>query len=80
MTILAITRRADREKLLRSSSVDHVVIDNGSIVEKVKTIYNDGVDKVLGLVSSTLPGLREEQQFRSRICASRRRGVWILWW
>ena len=55
MTVVATTRRADREKLLRSSGVDHVVIDNGSVMEKVKAIYTDGVDKVLELVGSTLP-------------------------
>lgn len=55
LTVLATTRRADREKLLRSSGVDHVVIDNGSVMEKVKAIYTDGVDKVLELVGSTLP-------------------------
>jgi NADPH:quinone reductase-like Zn-dependent oxidoreductase len=54
LTVLATTRRADREKLLRSSGVDHVVIDNGSIVDKVKKICPDGVDKALELVGSTL--------------------------
>jgi NADPH:quinone reductase-like Zn-dependent oxidoreductase len=39
---------------LRSSGVDHVVIDNGSIVDKVKKICPDGVDKALELVGSTL--------------------------
>lgn len=52
--VLATTRRADREGLLRTSGVDHVVIDVGSVVEKVKGICPGGVDKVLELVGSTL--------------------------
>ena len=55
LTVLATTRRADRVALVHSSGADHVVIDNGSIVEKVKELYPDGVDKVLELVGSTLP-------------------------
>ena len=54
LTVLATTRRADREKLLRSSGVDHVVIDSGTVVENVRALYPDGVDKVLELVGSTL--------------------------
>lgn len=54
LTVLATTRRADREKLVRSSGADHVIIDNGSIVEKVKELCADGVEKVPELVGSTL--------------------------
>ncbi len=54
VTVLGTTRRADREGLLRKSGVDHVVIDAGSVVEKVKGICPGGVDKVLELVGSTL--------------------------
>jgi NADPH:quinone reductase-like Zn-dependent oxidoreductase len=54
LTVLATTRRADREKLVRSSGADHVIIDNGSIVQNVKEICPEGVDKALELVGSTL--------------------------
>ena len=54
LTVLATTRRADREKLLRSIGVDHVLIDSGTVVENLKAIFPDGVDKVLELVGSTL--------------------------
>ena len=55
LTVLATTRRADREALVRSSGADYVVIDNGSVVEKLKELYPQGVDKVLELVGNTLP-------------------------
>jgi hypothetical protein len=54
LTILATTWQADREKLLCSSGVDYVVIEDGSAVEKIKTLYTDRVDKALELVGSTL--------------------------
>ena len=45
VVVLAMTRRADREGLLRASGVDHVVVDAGSVVEKVKGIFPAGVDR-----------------------------------
>lgn len=54
VTVLATTRRAHREGLLRVSGVDHVIIDTGTIIEKVKDIFSNGVHKVLELVGSTL--------------------------
>jgi NADPH:quinone reductase-like Zn-dependent oxidoreductase len=40
-------------KLLRANGVDQVFIDGGSIAEKVKGVYPEGVDKVLELVGAT---------------------------
>lgn len=54
VVVLATTRRVDREGLLRASGVDHVVVDAGSVVEKVKGIFPAGVDRVLELFGSTL--------------------------
>ena len=51
--VAATTRNPDREKLLRTSGVDQVFIDTGSIAEQVKEICPKGVDKVLELVGTT---------------------------
>src|SRR6202047_4960665 len=51
--VAATTRNPDREKLLRSSGVDQVFIDTGSIAEQVKEVCSKGVDKVLELVGTT---------------------------
>ncbi len=51
--VAATTRRPDREKLLRSSGVDQVFIDTGSIAKQVKEVCPGGVGKVLELVGRT---------------------------
>jgi NADPH2:quinone reductase len=48
LTIVATTRQADREKLVRSSGSDHILIDNGSIVQNIK-IGLEWVEKALEL-------------------------------
>jgi NADPH:quinone reductase-like Zn-dependent oxidoreductase len=54
LVVVSTTRSPDREPLLRSSGVDHVIIDDGSVAEQVKKIFGDqGVDKVLELVGVT---------------------------
>jgi len=49
----ATTRRPDREQLLRSSGVDQVFIDTGTIAKQVKEVFPRGVDKVLELIGTT---------------------------
>jgi NADPH:quinone reductase-like Zn-dependent oxidoreductase len=51
--VAATTRRPDRERLLRSSGVDQVFIDTGSIAEQVREVCPGGVDKILELVGTT---------------------------
>jgi NADPH:quinone reductase-like Zn-dependent oxidoreductase len=67
--VAATTRRPDREKLLRSSGVDQVFIDTGSIAEQVREVCPGGVDKVLELVGTTtlLDSLRCARQ-RGIVC------------
>ena len=52
----ATTRRPDREQLLRSSGVDQVFIDTGTIAEQVKEVFPSGVDKLLELIGTTTLG------------------------
>ena len=51
--VAATTRNPDRDKLLRASGADQVFIDTGSIVEEVRKVFPEGVDKVLELVGTT---------------------------
>jgi NADPH:quinone reductase-like Zn-dependent oxidoreductase len=50
--VAATTRNPDRDKLLRASGADHVFIDTGSIVEEVRKVFPEGVEKVLELVGT----------------------------
>ena len=51
--VAATTRNPGRDELLRASGADHVFIDTGSIVEEVRKVFPEGVDKVLELVGTT---------------------------
>src|SRR5260370_5450765 len=65
--VAATTRNPDREKLLRTTGVDQVFIDTGSIAEQVKEICPNGVDKVLELVCAT--------SLRGSLLCAKRRGI-----
>jgi NADPH:quinone reductase-like Zn-dependent oxidoreductase len=58
--VSATSRRPDREALLRANGVDRVFVDTGSIADRVRRAYPEGVDKVLELVgtSTLLDSLR----------------------
>ncbi len=51
--VAATTRNPERDKLLRASGADQVFIDMGLIVDEVKKVFPEGVDKVLELVGTT---------------------------
>jgi NADPH2:quinone reductase len=56
LKVLATTRNPAKETLLLNNGADHVLIDDGSLIAKVKTLYPKGVDKTLELIgTSTLP-------------------------
>jgi NADPH:quinone reductase-like Zn-dependent oxidoreductase len=67
--VAATTRRPEHERLLRTSGVDQVFIDTGSIAEQVKEVSPGGVGKVLELVGATtlLDSLRCTKQ-RGIVC------------
>lgn len=50
LTILATTRNFTKRDKLKVTGVDHVIIDDGDIVEQVRELYPDGVDRVLELI------------------------------
>jgi NADPH:quinone reductase-like Zn-dependent oxidoreductase len=51
--VASTTRNPDRAKLLRSSGVDDVIVDTGSIAGEVQRRYPGGVDKVLEMIGTT---------------------------
>ena len=53
LTVITTTRNAYKEALLKSNGADHVLIDDGDISSKLKSLYPQGVDKVLELVGIT---------------------------
>lgn len=53
LTVIATTRKPEKTKLLHSNGAKHVLIDDGYLVDKVKALYPEGVDKVLELVGTS---------------------------
>ncbi|MFI6169698.1 zinc-binding dehydrogenase [Nocardia sp. NPDC051052] len=49
-TVVSTTRRAERAQILRDHGVDHPVIDDGKIADRVRQLFPDGVDAALELV------------------------------
>jgi len=52
-TVIATTRKPEREAMLKANGADHVVIDDGQIEGAVRERFPDGVDRVLELVGTT---------------------------
>jgi len=52
LTVIATTRSAKKESLLKAIGADYVIIDDGKISGKVAELYPDGVDKVIELVGN----------------------------
>jgi NADPH:quinone reductase len=52
LTVLSTTRRPDRADALRKIGVDHPLIDDGEVAEKVRAIVSGGVDAALELVGA----------------------------
>jgi NADPH:quinone reductase-like Zn-dependent oxidoreductase len=52
LTVIATTRNPEKREMLINNGADHVVIDDGLIMQKVKAITPDGVNKVLELIGT----------------------------
>jgi NADPH2:quinone reductase len=50
MTVLATTRNPASRQLLKAAGADHVIVDDGSIAERVREIVPGGVDGAVELV------------------------------
>lgn len=51
--VAATTRDPARDRLLRDNGADHVFIDDGTIMEQVREVFPEGVDRILELVGTT---------------------------
>jgi NADPH:quinone reductase-like Zn-dependent oxidoreductase len=52
-SVIATTRKPEREAMLRANGADHVVIDDGKVADAVRGIVDRGADRVLELVGTT---------------------------
>ncbi len=53
LTILSTTRNPNKVAKLKANGVDHVILDGGSVVKRVRDLYPNGVDRVLELIGTT---------------------------
>jgi NADPH:quinone reductase len=50
LTVISTTRNADKTQHLKDNGADYVLIDNGEVKTELKSLFPDGVDKVLELI------------------------------
>jgi NADPH:quinone reductase-like Zn-dependent oxidoreductase len=71
MTVLATTRDLTRSDLLTGVGVDHVVLDDGAVADRVRAIVPVGVDRALELVGTpTLPDTLAAVRVHGVTCVS----------
>jgi NADPH:quinone reductase-like Zn-dependent oxidoreductase len=69
MTVLSTTRNADRAEVLRQIGADHVLVDDGNIAERVRSIVPDGVATALELIGTpTLPDTLRATRIHGVVC------------
>ena len=52
LTVISTSRNPDKKQFLLDNRADHVIIDDGNIVDQVKAISPNGIDKVLELIGT----------------------------
>ena len=52
LTVISTSRNPDKKQFLLDNGADHVIIDDGNIVDQVKAISPNGIDKVLELIGT----------------------------
>jgi len=52
LTVVSTTRNPNKEQYLKRNGADHVLIDSGTVSKELKTLFPNGVDKVLELVGT----------------------------
>lgn len=52
ITVLSTTRNPNKKQAMLDNGVDHVIIDDGIVQERVREIYPGGVNKVLELIGT----------------------------
>ncbi|MBP2336406.1 NADPH:quinone reductase-like Zn-dependent oxidoreductase [Saccharothrix coeruleofusca] len=79
-TVLATTRSADRTSVLRDHGVDHPLVDDGHVAERVREIVPEGVHAALELVGTpTLPDTLAATRVHGTVCfAGMLSNEWIV--
>lgn len=68
-TVLATTRQHDRLDTLAEYGIDHPILDDGAVAERVRAIVPDGVDAALELVGTpTLPDTLAATRVHGTVC------------
>ena len=52
LTVIATTRNPDKAQHLKANGADYVLIDDGEVSDKLKSLFPEGVDKVLELIGT----------------------------
>jgi NADPH:quinone reductase-like Zn-dependent oxidoreductase len=69
MTVLATTRSRGKAGALTAVGVDHVLIDDGDVADRVRALVPDGVDAALELVGTpTLPDTLRSTRVHGVVC------------
>ena len=69
LTVLATTRDLARADVLERAGVDHVLLDDGAVADRVRSIVPDGVDVALELVGTpTLPDTLAATRVHGVVC------------
>jgi len=50
LTVISTTRNEGKKKFLIENGADHVLIDNGTVSQELRTLFPEGVNKVLELI------------------------------
>lgn len=53
LNVISTTRNSNKKQALLDNGADHVIIDNGSILDQLREICPNGVDKVLELIGTS---------------------------
>ena len=53
LEVVATTRNPEKSDELIAAGATHVVVDDGALVDKIRSIYPDGIDRVLELIGTT---------------------------
>ncbi|MFC5261890.1 zinc-binding alcohol dehydrogenase family protein [Kribbella qitaiheensis] len=69
LTVFSTTRNPGRVEMLRELGVDHPLVDDGNIAEKVREIVPEGVDAALELVgTNVLPDTLKSTKVHGTVC------------
>jgi len=69
LTVLSTTRNPNRLEMLRGLGVDHPLVDDGNVAEKVRKVFPDGVQAALELVgTNVLPDTLKATAVHGTVC------------